>query len=219
MTEIPKKKTPSLGFPLTTFASKELRSYANMKKYLILAAVISTVITSPLPDVQSAEQQQQQQWGGDEPIPFLLSTVPNDQLIASSNSQNGAQTGFELTNAVELSMPFAMDLQQIGVGGGSLPSIQSNEVVNPLTSFDVAPLPDLFSSSTIPPSTDPGLTEEAISGSTPGSDSSNKGTAPAAGSSSSPPPATAPASLELPPAPPGSNFDQAPLDMNSLLYD
>lgn len=188
-----------------------------MKKYLILAAVISTVITSPLPDVQSAEQQQQ--WGGVESSPFLLSTFPNNQFIASSSSQNGAQTGFELTNAVEPSMPFAMDLQQIAVGGGGLPSIQSNEVVNPLTSFDVAPLPDLFSSSTIPPSTDPGLTEEAISGSTPGSDSSNKGTAPAAGSSSSPPPATAPASSEIPPAPPGSDSDQAPLDMNSLFFD
>lgn len=178
-----------------------------MKNNLILAAVLSTVIASPLPDVQS----EQQQWG-DATTPFLLSTTPNDQLIAS-NPQDGAQTGFEETNAVEPSMPFAMDLQQIAVGGG-LPSIHSNEVVNPPTSFDVAST-DLLSSSTIP-STDPGLTQ-AFSGS-PGSDS-KKGTEPAAGlapgSSSSLPPATAPDS-ELPPAP-GSTLDQAPLDINSLL--
>lgn len=178
-----------------------------MKNSLILAAVISTVIARPLPDVQSAEQQ----WGDDTTTPFLLSTIPNDQLIAS-NSQNGAQSGFEQTNAIEPSMPFAMDLQQIAVGGG-LPSIQSNEVVNPPTSIDVAST-DLFSSSTFP-STDPGLTQ-AFTGS-PGSDS-NKGTELAAGldpgSSSSPPPATAPGS-ELPPAP-GSTLDQAPLDINTL---
>lgn len=199
-----------------------------MKKYLILAAITSTVITSPIPDVQSAaEQQQQQQQWGDEPSPFLLSTVPIDQLIASSNSQNGAEIGFDpTTNAVEpsMSMPFVMDLHQIAVGPGGgriLPPsiIQSNEVVvNPITSFDVA-LPDLFSSSTIPV-TDPGLSTEAISSESPGggSDSSNKGTAPAAGSSSSPPPATAPTSeLPLAPAPGSKNLDQeAFLDMDSL---
>lgn len=171
-----------------------------MKNCLILAAVISTVIARPLPDVQSAEQH----WGDDTTTPFLLSTIPNDQLVAS-NSQNVAQTGFEQTNAIEPSMPFAMDLQQIAVGGG-LPSIQSNEVVNPPTSFDVAS-PDLSSSSSFP-STDPGGLTEAFSGS-PGSDS-NKGTELAAGlapgSSSSPPPATSP----------GSTLDQAPQDINSL---
>lgn len=177
-----------------------------MKNYLILAAVISAVIAIPLPDVQSEEQQQ---WG-DGSSPFLLSTIPNGQLIAS-NPQNGAQTGFEITNAVESSVPFAMELQQTAIGGG-FPSIQSNEVVNPPTSFDAA--------STIP-SMGSGLTE-AISGASysdsnygsAGSDS-NEGTEPAGGlapgSSSSPPPTTAPGSE--PPTAPGSILDRVPLDI------
>lgn len=86
-----------------------------MNRYLILAAITSTVLTSPLPDVPSAAQQSQQ-WG-DQSSPFLLSTVPNDQLIAS-NSQNGAEIGFDPTNAVEPSMPVIMDIHQIAVPGG-----------------------------------------------------------------------------------------------------
>lgn len=175
-----------------------------MNNYFILAAVISTVIASPLPDVQS----EQQQWG-DTTTPFLLSTLPNDQL-SSSNPQNGAQTGFEQTNAVEPSMPFAMDLQQIAVGGGR-PSILSNEGVDPSPSFDVTST-NLFSSSNIP-ITDPGLTQ-AFSESL-GSDA-NTGTEPAAGltpgSSPSPPPAAA-SGLGLPPAP---DSTLEPLDINSL---
>lgn len=169
-----------------------------MNYHFILAAVISTVVAIPLPDVQS----QQQQWG-DDATPFLLSTPPNDQLIAS-NPQNDAQTGFEQTNAVEPSMPFAMDLEQIAVGGGG-PSILSKEVVNPSTSFDVA--------STIP-STDLGLTQE-FSGSL--GSNANTGTEPAAGltpgSSTSPALAAAPGS-EVPPAP-GSTLDAAWLNSGS----
>lgn len=181
-----------------------------MKNYLILAAVISAVIAIPLPDVQSEEQIQ---WG-DGSSPFLLSTIPNGELSAS-NPQNGAQTGLEVTNAVESSVPFAMELQQTAVGGG-FPSIQSKEVVNPPTSFDAA--------STFP-SMGPGFTE-AISGASgsdsnkgsPGSDS-NHGTEPAGGlapdsSSSSPPPTRTPGS-ELPTAP-DSILDRIPLDIKSI---
>lgn len=180
-----------------------------MKNYFILAAVISTVIAIPLPDVQS-----EQQWS-EGPSPFLLSPIPNGQLIAS-NPQNGAQTGFEETNAGEPSVPFAMELQQIAVGGG-LPSNQPNEVVNAPTSFVAA--------STMP-SMNPGL-DEVISGASgsdpnkgsPGSDS-NEGKEPVGDlvpgpPSSSPPPTTAPGS-ELPIAP-GSILDPKPLDIKPLI--
>lgn len=176
-----------------------------MKNYFILAAIISTVIANPLPDVQS----EQQQWG-DATTPFLLSTLTSDQSI-KSDPQNSAQTGFEQTNSVELSMPFAMDLQQIAVGGGR-PSVQSDEVVSPLNLFDDAST-KLFSSSTIP-SADPSLTQ-AFSGSLVGD--ANTGTEPAAGlalGSSSLPPVAA-SGPELPAAP-GSTLDQAPLDINSV---
>lgn len=173
-----------------------------MKNSFILATAISTVIASPLPDVQS----EQQQWG-DATIPFLLSTLPNDQLVAS-NPQSGAQTDFKQTNAVEPSMPFAMELKQIAIDGG-LPSIPSNEVVDPSTSFDVDST-NLSSSSTIP-STDSDHTQ-AFSGSL--ALDANTGTQPAAdltpGSSSLPLPAAAP-DPELSPAP-DSTLDQALLD-------
>lgn len=182
-----------------------------MKNYFILAAVISTVIAIPLPGVQSAEQQQ---WS-DGSSPFLLSTIPNGQIIAP-NPQNGAPTGFEETNAGEPSVPFAMEIQQIAVGGG-LPSIQPNEVVNAPTSFVAA--------STIP-SMNSGF-PEAISGASgsdsnkgsPGSDS-NEGKEPVGDlvpgpPSSSPPPTTAPGS-KLPTAP-GSFLDPKPLDIKPLV--
>ena len=157
-----------------------------MRKYFILAAVISKVIASPLPDFTSQEQQQ---WS-DTTTPFLLSTQPNDQLLAS-NSKQDAPTGFEETNVLVPSMPFAMAIHQVAVGGGD-PSILSNEVVNPSTSFDVAKT-NLFSSSTIP-SPDPGL----------GSDTTNTGTDSAADST---PNSSSPSSSSSPPlvaAPPGS---------------
>lgn len=196
-TYVPQKKTVPIGLPLPNFASKEekyISSDANMKNYFIFAAVISTVIAIPLPDVQSAEQQQ---WS-DGSSPFLLSPIPNGQLIAS-NPQNGAQTGFEETNAGEPSVPFAMEIQQIAVGGG-LPSIQPNEVVNAPTSFVAA--------STIP-SMNSGF-PEAISGA-PGSDS-NEGKEPVGDlvpgpPSSSPPPTTAPGSIP----------DPKPLDIKPLV--
>lgn len=208
-----------------------------MHKTFIIASIISSVIASPLPDFTSQEQQK---WG-DETTPFLLSPQSNDQLLAS-NAQKNTQTGFEGKNAVVPSMPFAMDIHQIVVGGGE-PSILSNAVLNPSTSFDVAAT-NLFSPTI--PSTDPGLTL-AFSES-PGSDT-NTGTEPAAGatsgsppgsssppSPSSPPPATAPdsgvppvpestpGSFSSPPAAApdsgvpdsGSTQEQAPQDINSI---
>lgn len=168
-----------------------------MRKYFVLTAVISKVITSPLPDFTSQEQQQ---WS-DTKAPFLLSTQPNDQLLAS-NSQQDAQTGFEETNVLVPSMPFAMAIHRVAVGGGD-PSILSNEEVNPSTSFDVATT-NLFSSSTVP-SPDPGLTP--ASSKSPGSDTTSTSTDPTANtipnssspsSSSSPPLVAAPPGSEVP---------------------
>lgn len=138
-----------------------------MRKYFILAAVISKVIASPLPDFT--------QWS-DTTTPFLLATQPNGQLLAS-NLQQDAQTGFEETNVLVPSMPFAMDIHQVAVGGGD-PSILSNQEVDPSTSFDIATT-NLFSSSTNP-SPDPGLTP--ASSRSPSSDTTNTGTDPAANS-------------------------------------
>ena len=90
-----------------------------MRKGFILAAVISKVIASPLPDFTSQEQQQ---WS-DTRTPFPLSVQPNGPLL-ESNSQQDAQTGFEETNILVPSIPFAMDIHQVAVGGGD-PSISS----------------------------------------------------------------------------------------------
>lgn len=174
-----------------------------MYKYFIIAAaaVMSAVIASPLPDFTSQEQQQ---WGDETTTPFLLSPQSNDQLLASNPSQI-TQTGFEANNVVVPSMPFAMDIHQIVVGGGE-PSVLSNDVLNPSTSFDVATT-NLFSPTIL--STDPGLSL-TFSSESPGSDT-NTGTEPAAGSTSgSPPGSSAPSSSPPATAAPDSEIPLVP---------